>query len=94
MANICKHLFLGSYKVAGDDAQLTNMNIGCIVNVAKGCQNLFPQKYDYINVPFDDDSYIPKNIMDALIEIVREYIVKKINVLIHCKRGKIGRAHV
>jgi hypothetical protein len=88
MAKISEHIYLGSYITASDEKQLDELKIGCVVNVAKKCHNMFPKKYDYIFSPFDDDSYIPKDIIDTIVDMMHQYITKKINVFVHCRMGK------
>jgi hypothetical protein len=88
MAKISEHIYLGSYITASDEKQLDDLKIGCVINVAKKCQNMFPKKFDYIFAPFDDDSYIPKDIIDAVVDLMHQYVSKKINVFVHCRMGK------
>lgn len=88
MAQICDHIYLGSYETAGNKKQLTDWDIGCIINVARGCNNLFLDEFDYVRVPFEDDSYIPKNIIDCVVDQMHEYIKKKVNIFVHCVKGK------
>jgi len=88
MVQIHEHIYLGSYVTASNEKQLDEWKIGCVINVAKKCQNMFPKKYDYIFAPFDDDSYIPKDILDTVVDLMHQYITKKINVFVHCRMGK------
>ena len=88
MVKICDHIYLGSYETARNKKQLAEWDVGCIVNVARGCNNLFLDEFDYIRVPFEDDSYVPKNIIDCVVDQMHEYIKKKVNIFVHCLKGK------
>jgi len=88
MTHIINNIYLSSYKTACDENILNENKIGCIFNVAKGCKNMYQQNYDYVCVPFDDDTYIPKNILDTVIMMMKDYCDKNVNILVHCRMGK------
>lgn len=88
MAKIADNIYLGSFVTASDNILLKSWNIKCIANVARGCNNLLLHEYDYLRVPFEDDSYIPKDILDDLVDLIHKYVTQGLNVLIHCWKGK------
>lgn len=88
MSKICDYIYLGSYDIAKNNSILEELNIQCVTNVAKKCNNKFSTIYDYISAPLDDDSYIPKNIVDSIVTLMHQYISNKQNLFIHCRMGK------
>jgi hypothetical protein len=88
MVHVFGNIYLGSCQTSENLAQLNEWHIGCIFNVAKKCKNMFIDKFDYVSVPFDDDSFLPKDIMDTLVDIMHTYILQNINIFVHCRMGK------
>jgi len=81
------NLYLGSQDAALNVPGLTEKNCSCILNVATGIANAFPEKYKYLSVPIldTDNSDITKAFSKCFefIDASREAG----GLLVHCNAG-------
>jgi len=78
-------LFIGSYRTASSDQLLSEYKIKYVVNAAKQCRDLFPDKFVYQHVPIDDfEDQDIKQHFESTLSFIKN---AQGRVLVHCVAG-------
>lgn len=90
-SEIIPNLWLGNYKSSCEKEFIVSKNIRHIIRVMPVLYNdtIFPD-VKYVNIPIVDKEMCNKNLnelFDTLSDYIRDALIKKKPVLIHCRRG-------
>ena len=86
--NIVDHLYLGSAAHAAQCELLERLGITALLNVSPNCPNHYPEKFEYVTIPVEDNSTadIKMHFLKG-IDFINSVQQRGGKVLVHCKAG-------
>lgn len=84
---ILPHLFAGNQAAAENESVLLQLQIHSIIHLMTGSAPEFPEDYEYLVIPIEDDNVDLKPVIAQTTPFIDQQLKEGKNVLVHCVAG-------